>query len=126
MTDQRLAHGDQIPLLKTKPPLEKEEERMCIDLYEQVGLIVIKTSQPQKPRGMTEGIADLLILDPKRKASWWHEVKRRQGPEYHKVSYGQSPHQRQFQAWVESVGMHYIIGPLSTAREELTERGIIR
>ena len=51
--DPRLKHGDQIPAFKIPPPLEKAEERLIINLYEQVGLIVIKTSQPQKPRGMT-------------------------------------------------------------------------
>ena len=125
MTDPRLKFGDQIPLLKIMPPSEKEEERMCIDLYEQVGLIVIKFSQPQRAI-QTRGIADTLILDPKREASWWHEIKRRQGPEYKKVKSVQSEHQKVFQAWVESVGMRYIIGPLSTARDELLEREIIR
>jgi hypothetical protein len=125
MTDRRLGHGDQIPLMKIPPPLEKAEQRLIIDLYEQVGLVVIQFSQPFRAT-QTEGIADTLILDPKRQASWWHEVKRRQGPEYKKVKSVQSPHQKQFQAWVESVGMRYIIGPLSTASEELYERGIIR
>ena len=126
MADRRLKHGDQIPLLKIAPPKEKEEERLCIDLYEQVGLVVIKTSQPQKPRGMTEGIADLLILDPNGESFWWHEVKRRQGPEYKKVNSRQTPHQAGFQFEVERVGMRYIIGPLSAAKQELIERGIIR
>lgn len=126
MTDPRLGHGDQIPLLKIAPPLEKDEEQMCIDLYEQVGLIIIKTSQPQKPRGMTLGIADLQVLDPKRETFWWHEVKRRQGAEYKKVNSKQTPDQRTFQLNVESTGQRYILGPLSTAREELIERGIIR
>lgn len=125
-TDPRLKFGDQIPLLKIQPPTEKEEERLCIQLYEQVGLVVIKTSQPQKPRGMTEGIADLLVLDAKRESFWWHEVKRRQGPEYKKVKSEQSAHQAGFQYEVERAGMRYIIGPLSTAEQELIERGIIR
>ena len=126
MTDPRLKHGDQIPLMKIAPPLEKEEERMVIDLYEQVGLIVIVTSQPQKPVGMTKGIADLQVLDPKREAFWWHEVKRRQGPEYKKVNSEQTADQWWFQKAVESTGQRYILGPLSTARDELLERGIIR
>jgi len=125
VTDPRLKHGDQIPLMKITPPSEKEEERMCIDLYEQVGLVVIKFSQPHKAT-QTLGIADLLVLDEKRFESWWHEVKRRQGPEYKKVSYGQTKHQRSFQRKVEAADHRYIIGPLSTAREELIERGIIR
>jgi hypothetical protein len=115
-----------MPMFKIPPPLEKDEEQMCIDLYEQVGLIVIKTSQPQKPRGMTKGIADLQILDPKREAFWWHEVKRRSGPEYKKVNSEQTADQRWFQLAVESTGQRYILGPLSTARDELVERGILK
>lgn len=126
MTDRRLKHGDQIPAFKIAPPLEKEEERLVINLYEQVGLIVIVTSQPQKPVGMTKGIADLQVLDPKREAFWWHEVKRRQGPEYKKVNSKQTADQRWFQSAVESTGQRYILGPLSTAEKELIERGIIR
>jgi dsRNA-specific ribonuclease len=123
--DPRLKHGDQIPAFKIVPPLEKEEERMIINLYEQVGLIVVKFSQPHKAT-QTLGIADLQILDPKREAFWWHEVKRRQGPEYKKVKSEQTADQRAFQLDVESTGQRYILGPLSTARDELIERGIIR
>ncbi len=126
MIDPRLKHGDQVPMFKIAPPLEKEEERLVINLYEQVGLIVIVTSQPQKPVGMTKGIADLQVLDPKREAFWWHEVKRRSGPEYKKVNSEQTADQRWFQLAVESTGQRYILGPLSTARQELEERGIIR
>ena len=126
LTDRRLRHGDQIPLMKIQPPTEKEEERLCIDLYEQVGLVVIKISQPHKATGMTRGIADTMILDPKRKAFWWHEVKRRQGPEYYYVKSVQSEHQKLFQHTVEMVGHRYIIGPVSTAEQELIERGIVR
>ena len=125
MVDPRLKHGDQVPMFKIAPPPEKDEERMCIDLYEQVGCVVIKFSQPHKAT-QTRGIADLLILCPKLNTSWWHEVKRRSGPEYKKVKSEQSPHQAGFQYEVERVGMRYIIGPLSTARQELIERGILR
>jgi hypothetical protein len=110
---------------KRPPPLEKIEERLIIKLYEQVGLIVIKFSQAQKAQ-QTAGIADLLVLDTKRESSWWHEVKRRQGPEYQKVQYGQTLEQRIFQQNVESVGHTYILGPLTRATSYLEEVGIIR
>ena len=110
---------------KRPPPLEKIEERLIIKLYEQVGLIIIKFSQAQKAQ-QTAGIADLLVLDTKRESSWWHEVKRRQGPEYQKVQYGQTLEQRIFQQNVESVGHTYIIGPLARATSYLEEVGIIR
>lgn len=110
---------------RTPPPLEKIEERQIIDLYEQVGCIVIKFSQAQKAQ-QTAGIADLLVLCPKLGISWWHEVKRRKGPQYYEVQHGQTPHQKIFQNCVETVGMSYIIGPLSTAREKLVDLGILR
>ncbi len=108
---------------KIPPPSEKAEERDCIELYEQVGCIVIKMSQAQRAQ-QTRGIADLLVLC--RKTSWWHEIKRRQGPEYQKVQHGQTTHQRWFQKCVEAAGHTYIIGPLSTATAKLMEMGILR
>lgn len=121
----RLKHGDQIPMFKEMPQVEKSEERQCIDLYETCGCIVIKFSQAQKAQ-QTAGIADLLVLCPKLETSWWHEVKRRQGPQYKKVKSKQSPHQKIFQDWVEMVGMVYIIGPLSTAEGQCRRLGLIR
>ena len=125
VTDRLLTHGDQIPLLKIAPPLEKEEERLIINLYEQVGLTVIKFSQARASK-QTPGIADLQILDTKREAFWWHEVKRRQGPEYKKVRSEQTADQRAFQLAVEETGQRYILGPLSRAEQEIIERGIVR
>jgi hypothetical protein len=112
---------------KIKPPSEEMEERFIIQLYEQTGCTVIKFSQNLRAQ-QTRGIADLLILldHPKVNTSWWHEVKRRQGPEYYKVQYGQTPHQKAFQQHVESVGHTYILGPLSTATAKLVELGILR
>ncbi len=110
---------------KVQPPSEKKEERQCIDLYEQVGCVVIKFSQSQRAQ-QTPGIADLLVLYARLNAFWWHEVKRRQGTQYYKVQHGQSPHQKIFQENVDLVGHAYIIGPLSTAHQKLEELGIIR
>ena len=109
---------------KIQPPTEKKEERQCIALYEQVGCVVIKFSQAQKAQ-QTAGIADLLVLCPNLKTSWWHEVKRRQGPEYYKIQHGQSFHQEVFEQNVRSVGMTYIIGPLSAAKDKLVELGVL-
>ncbi len=112
-------------IVKRPPPSETVEERDCIDLYEQTGCVVIKFSQAQKAQ-QTRGIADLLILCPKLNTFWWHEVKRRQGPEYQKIQHGQTPHQKLFQDCVEEVGMVYIIGALSAAQDHLVELGILR
>ena len=111
--------------MKVQAPSEKSEERDCINLYEQVGCVVIKFSQSQRAQ-QTPGIADLLVLYAKLDTFWWHEVKRRQGPQYYKVQHGQSPHQRIFQENVDLVGHTYIIGPLSTAQQKLEELGILR
>lgn len=119
-----LKHGEQIPMFKEMPQVEKSEERQIIDLYEQVGCIIIKFSQAQKAQ-QTAGIADLLILCPKLETSWWHEVKRRSGPQYKKVNSKQSAAQKIFQDNVEMVGMLYIIGPLSTAQGQCRRLGLI-
>lgn len=120
-----LKHGEQIPMFKEMPQVEKAEERQCIDLYEQVGCIVIKFSQAQKAQ-QTAGIADTMILCPKLETFWWHEIKRRKGPQYKKVSSKQTPDQKIFQDNVESVGHTYIIGPLSTAEGQLRRLGLVR
>jgi hypothetical protein len=117
--------GPRRRIVKRPPPHEQKEEKDCRDLYEQVGCIVIKFSQAQKAQ-QTRGIADLLILCPKKDTFWWHEVKRRQGPEYQKIQHQQTPHQIQFQNWVELVGHTYILGPLSVAQQHLEKLGIIR
>jgi hypothetical protein len=114
-----------VKIPKTQAPSEKIEERQCINLYEQVGCVVIKFSQSQRAQ-QTPGIADLLVLYAKLDAFWWHEVKRRQGPQYYKVQHGQSPHQKIFQENVDLVGHIYILGPLSTAQAYLEKLGIIR
>ena len=110
---------------KTHPPSEKKEERQCIRLYEQTGCIVIKFSQAQKAQ-QTAGIADLLVLVPRLGVSFWHEVKRRKGTQYYRVKSEQSPHQIIFQKNVESVGMTYIVGPLSAGVDKLEELGIVQ
>jgi len=114
-----------MPLLKIMPPPEADEEKWAIQLYELGGCVVVKFSQRQSSQ-QTRGIADLLVLCPKLKTSWWHEVKRRQGPEYKKVAYGQTAHQKGFQVEVEAAGMVYIIGPAPVAEQKLKELGIIR
>lgn len=115
---------------KVQPPSEKKEERQIIELYETCGCTVVKFSQAQRAQ-QTPGVADLLVLwpyseRPMDESFWWHEVKRRQGPQYYKIQHGQSPHQKIFQVNVESVGHTYIIGPLSTATWHLKKLGIIR
>ena len=123
--DRRWQHGDQMSLMKIMPPPELDEERWAIQLYELGGCVVIKFSQRQRAQ-QTRGIADLLVLCPKLKTSWWHEIKRRQGPEYKKVAYGQTPHQRGFQVEVEAAGMVYIIGPVTEAEKKMKELGLMR
>ncbi len=124
MTESQVKPGEQIPMFKEMPQVEKSEERQCIDLYEMCGCIIIKFSQAQKAQ-QTAGIADLLILCPKLNTFWWHEVKRRSGPQYKKVNSKQSPVQKIFQDNVEMVGHTYILGPLSTAEGQCRRLGLI-
>lgn len=59
--------------------LEKVVEGDVIAELAKVGFDVVKLSQPQKPKGMTEGTPDLYARHPGRKLRVWIEVKRKDG-----------------------------------------------
>ena len=97
------------------PPLEKQEEAFCMNVYGLAGFYCVKTSQPQKAVGMTSGLPDLLIIDRQRIngvcASWWHEVKRRRGPGFRKSGlHSHTPAQIEMMGWLESRGDEVIVG----------------
>lgn len=107
-----------------EPPLEKHEEADVIDAYQMAGCKVVSFSQPRNTM-QSIGIPDLKVYDPRTGTHWWHEVKRRQGPEYKKVKSFQSEGQRDFQELCESCGEEYIIGPLEAALTKLRAMGRI-
>lgn len=100
---------------------EKKIEAMTVSLYKQFDVWVIKTSQPQKPRGMTVGIPDLRCYyrypETGATISWWHEVKR----------WNEKPTdgQREFHALARSYDEEVIVGGVNTAIEWLAVHKIV-
>lgn len=109
---------------KLTPPLEKEEEACVIDAYQMAGCKVVSFAQPRATM-QSAGIPDLKVFDPRTGTTWYHETKRRQGPEYKRVKSVQSPAQRAYQELCESCGEEYIIGPLDAALSKLRALGRI-
>ena len=54
---------------------EKAIERDVINAAETLGFAVSKTSQPQRPVGMTVGIPDLYMAHPRWRLRLWVECK---------------------------------------------------
>jgi hypothetical protein len=100
-----------------KGPTEKQVEAWIIELYQKVGCIVHKTSQRQRPVGMTVGIPDLIVFCPRRNLMFFHEVKRDGGR--------QSPGQEAFEIACRQCGVRYVLGGIGTARSILEELGIL-
>lgn len=109
---------------KLEPPLEKHEEADIIDLYQTVGCKVVSFAQPRHTM-QSAGIPDLRIYCERLRIAWWHEVKRKKGPEYKKVKSEQSDDQRAFQVLAESCGETYVIGAYDAAVEQLVRVGIL-
>ena len=107
---------------KLEPPLEKHEEALCIEAYQLAGCIVVSFAQPRATM-QSAGIPDLLIFDPRTQTSWWHEVKRKQGPGWKRVNSKQSEGQKEFQRYVEECRGEYILGPLDAALAKLRALG---
>lgn len=106
------------------PAREKQEEAHICEVYALHGFEVIKTSQPQKPLGMTPGIPDLLVIDLRADGvAWWHEVKREQGEGIRRIAYGETPAQATVRAHLERAGHEVIIGGREVQKAKLVALG---
>ena len=94
-------------------PTEKSIERMCINLYEKVGCIILKFSQPFKA-AQTRGIPDLKVYNVRHSRTWWHEVKRPKGK--------MSDHQLKVREIVTSCGEAHYVGGMEAAKQALAEQ----
>lgn len=100
--------------------LEREIQSDCIQLYETLGCIVVVFSQHGRLGSGTRqrpGIADLKVYCPRKRCSWWQEVKSPSGR--------QSEAQRVFQALVESCEEPYVIGGIEAALEQCRAVGLL-
>jgi hypothetical protein len=106
------------------PAREKQEEAYIMRVYDLHGFDVIKTSQPQRARGMTRGIPDLLVIDRREPGvGWWHEVKREQGEGIRRLAYGETAEQARLRAMLEHLGHEVIVGGREVQRAKLEALG---
>lgn len=102
-----------------RPETEKTTEQKAIEFYQAVGCAVYKTSQAQKPVGMSKGIPDLIVFagdySKAPAPAWYHEVKR-PGRDPRQ---GQSPEQATFEQHCEAAGIPYILGDATAAAQFL-------
>ena len=94
-------------------PTEKSIERMCIQLYEKVGCLVLKFSQPRKTM-QSYGIPDLKVYNLRHGKTWWHEVKRPKGK--------LSDHQKKVREMAIACGEAHYVGGLDAAKDALAEQ----
>ena len=113
------------PPRKKKPPKESVEDSYIRRLYRSAGCTVVTYSQPRQTK-QTPGIPDLQVFDHRTGTWWYHEVKRRSGPEWLKVSHGQTEAQLAFQQMCEEFGIEYLIGAREVALQKLREIGRIQ
>lgn len=96
---------------------EKSVERRCIELYRTLGCVVYKTSQPQRPVGVSKGIPDLLVFRADCTCDvpelWFHEVKPTDELELAEAK--QSDEQGAFEALCGEAGVTYLLGGVGTA-----------
>jgi hypothetical protein len=98
---------------------EKDVEARCDRIMAALGYTAIRFSQPRNTM-QTPGIPDRRYY-PLAWRGWpafWFECKRPGGK--------QSPHQRTFQALVQSCGEDYVMGGEDELLEYLKSRGVIR
>lgn len=126
------------------PPLEKDEQRMVVDVYKKAGCEVYDLSQGFRPekcphchkplskgrRGrhgttrQTPGLSDLYIMPPigtpnaRNYLPWWHETKRRHVGK-------QSNDQIVFQERNEARGLEVVVGGQAEAIAQLERRGLV-
>lgn len=98
---------------------ESEIQREIVQLYRDLGCVVVSFSQWRKGSGtrQTPGIPDLKVCCCRKHRSWWHEVKT--------VSGEQSFAQIEFQAAIEACGEVYILGGTAAALQQLRAIGVI-
>ena len=92
---------------------EKQIERACIKLYEQLGCEVMKFSMPRKTM-QTFGIPDLKVYYRPKKKTWWHEVKGPNGK--------LSTHQEFIRTLTTACGEAHYVGGLDAAKQALEEQ----
>ncbi|HEV8448564.1 MAG TPA: hypothetical protein VGQ44_17160 [Gemmatimonadaceae bacterium] len=102
--------------VKVEARREKDVEHAGDKLMLAHGFRVISFSQPRATK-QTAGISDRLYINAKRRLAVFWEAKTSTGK--------QSPHQRDFQALVESVDWTYVVGTDAVLGAYLNEQGVL-
>lgn len=105
-------------------PLEHEVQQRVKAVYRAAGCYVANLSQGYRPGGrrhgttrQTRGLPDLWVMCDRRRAAWWHEVKRPGGK--------QTPEQIHFQLLTLSCGIPYVLGGVPEAIAQLRSLGLV-
>jgi hypothetical protein len=93
--------------------LEREIQADVVEVYDHLGLKVVKFSQYRLGSGtrQTKGIADLKVYCERKGLTWWHEVKTPSGV--------QSKEQREFELMVRACHEAYVLGGMQAALNHL-------
>jgi hypothetical protein len=89
-------------------PSEKQWEAWVIEAFRTAGATVWKLSQPRATM-QSEGVPDLYVVWPRRRAAFWFEVKR--------PGERLRPAQQRFRELVLAAGERHYFGALSEARD---------
>lgn len=106
--------SEPLPFDREDTRSEKAIEAAIILRWEAYGAMVLKTSQYGKPRGMSIGIPDCLVLLPDGGGVVFNEIKRPKGV--------QSPGQKEVEAFCLEANVPYIVTRHEDAVDEFMKR----
>jgi len=95
---------------------EKQVQAAVVRLYRTFGCVVHSLSQPRATM-QTEGLPDLYVQCPKRRAAFFHEVKAEGGK--------LRPEQSAFMARELECGREYVVGGVIGAKGQLIRLGLL-
>jgi hypothetical protein len=94
---------------------ERDVQHDVVKLYRSLGCTVIVLSQT-RPSHVSVGLPDLKVYCPRKRLTFWHEVKAPGGV--------QSTDQRTFQVLAEACGETYLLGGYDVAWEYCERIGL--
>lgn len=97
-------------------PTEREVQRQIVALYRSLNCVVLILSQT-RPSHVTVGLPDLKVYCPRKRLTWWFEVKSPDGV--------QRTAQHTFQVLAEACGETYLLGGEDVAWAHAERVGLI-
>ena len=96
---------------------EKTIQHAVVTMFRAAGCKVFPLSQPRRTM-QAEGLADLYVLCPRRRAAFWFETKSAHGR--------QRPKQEDFERDCVASGVRYVLGGVEEAKEMLKELALTK